>query len=148
MYIARLNQLRLVEPDNPHIAYLSNIQSTPSVEALNRLTEELHGAVVRRITNFVMPNGIPTGRPGRGPTILEVSGGHDAAYQAFEHLRVGGTVVHNTNYPGTLVRLPGGVGFVGLRPVSRSGPPAVNVYVDEIPYETLHYSEVCIPETL
>ncbi|MBI3706095.1 MAG: hypothetical protein HY246_00120 [Proteobacteria bacterium] len=142
LYFRRLDQLRLVEPDNPHIAYLSNIQSTPSIEALNRLTDELHGAVVRRITDFVTPGGVPIGRRGSNSRIREVPGELKSAQEAFDYLRVGGTVVHNTDYVGTLVRLPGGVGFVGLRPVSSSGSPAVDIEVPEISYKRLHYPSV------
>jgi hypothetical protein len=141
LYFRRLDQLRLVEPDNPHIAYLSNIQSTPSVEALNRLTDELHGAVVRRITNFVMPGGVPIGQPGNSARVRELPGGLKAAREAFDYLTVGGTVVNYPGHSGVLVRLPGNAGFIGLRPVSRSESPAVDVHIPESPYKTLHYLE-------
>jgi hypothetical protein len=42
-----------------------------------------------------------------------------------------------SEYPGTLIKLPGNAGFVGLR-ASETGP-AVDVNVPGIPYRTLHY---------
>lgn len=94
----------------------------PSSQDLDTMRGAIEAASVRRVTDFVMPNGNAIGSPGDSFRIREVPGGLDAATAAFNYLKVGGTIVPGSDYAGTLVRLPGKAGYVGLRPVSTSGP--------------------------
>jgi hypothetical protein len=55
------------------------------------------------------------GKPGAGRDIRVVEGGVTAARDAFAYLRVGGAAVTSSEYPGTLIKLPGNAGFIGLR---------------------------------
>lgn len=42
-----------------------------------------------------------------------------------------GRVLENSRFPGTLVELPGG-GKIGFRPVSKSGPPTVDIFIEGV----------------
>jgi len=54
----------------------------------------------------------------------------DDAQGLFGRLSQGGKVVDNPSYPGTLVQLPRGT--VGIRPISGSGPPTIDVNIPGI----------------
>jgi len=60
--------------------------------------------------------------------VRELTGGLTEAQKLFDQLAEGGTRVAAPTYPGTMVRLPNG-GMVGLRPVSTSGPPTIDLSV-------------------
>jgi hypothetical protein len=77
------------------------------------------------------PGGRLIGEEGSSPQIRIVKGSLREARQLFEQLSAGGTLLPGTTYPGTLVRLPTG-GTVGLRPVSTSGPPTIDVRIPGI----------------
>ena len=65
-------------------------------------------------------------RGGRGKSVFETLGGLADARQYFRSLAKGGKAIHRPGYPGILVRRPDGT-FVGIRPISRSGPPTVDL---------------------
>jgi hypothetical protein len=109
----------------------------PSDQDIAALNEEIGKAVTRRVANFVMPDGNPIGGSGGGRDIRVAAGGAAAARTAFEYLSAGGTDVTPSTYGGTLVRLPGNAGYVGLR-ASTSGS-AVDINVPGLLYRTLHY---------
>jgi hypothetical protein len=77
------------------------------------------------------PGGRLIGEEGSSPQIRIVKGSLREARQLFEQLSAGATLLPGTTYPGTLVRLPTG-GTVGLRPVSTSGPPTIDVRIPGI----------------
>jgi hypothetical protein len=130
--------LRQLEPKNLQLESMTSGPNwVPSNQDIARLNAELESAVIRRITNFVMPGGKMIGEPGGGPDVREVTGGADAAQMAFDYLRVGGKEDTPRIYKGTRIRLPGDAGWVGFRD-SRSGP-TVDLNVPGIPYSRLHY---------
>jgi hypothetical protein len=77
-------------------------------------------------TDVLKPGGQYTGQPGTSSQIRLLEGDVQDATSLFTQLTQGGTVVPSPTYPGTLVHLPGG-GYIGLRPVSASGPPTIDV---------------------
>jgi hypothetical protein len=85
----------------------------------------------RPVEDILMPGGNPIGVKASGPRasarMREVQGGLQAAEQLFKELTQGGTDVSPTSYRGTLIKLPGGRGVIGLRPASRGGPPTIDV---------------------
>ncbi|MBC8071671.1 MAG: hypothetical protein IAG13_25325 [Deltaproteobacteria bacterium] len=84
-----------------------------------------------RVEGLLKPGGRFIGKPGSGAQIRELPGGLSDAQTLFDQLAAGGEIVTGTKFPGTLVRLPNG-GTVGLRPVSTSGPPTIDVRVPGI----------------
>lgn len=78
-----------------------------------------------------MPGGHPIGVKGSGPRatarIREIQGGYTEAQQLFQELTEGGTDVTPSGYPGQLVELPGGKGRIGIRSISKGGPPTIDV---------------------
>jgi hypothetical protein len=67
-----------------------------------------------------------------------VPGGQVAAEALFDALTPGGIPVIMPTYPGQLVDLPG-VGRVGLRPVSESGEPTIDVDIPGIPIKKIKF---------
>jgi hypothetical protein len=127
--------LRQLDPNNPQPPYLSTQNWVPSNQDIARLNTEIESAVVRRITNFVMPGGKPIGEAG-GDDTRTLPGGEAAARAAFNYLSVTGTDVTPLGYDGTLMRLPGNV-WVGFR--NSSSGPAVDLNVPGIDFRVLHY---------
>ncbi len=78
--------------------------------------------------DVLMPNGNAIGTAGTNPSIRIVSGGESDAWALFNELSRGGTDITPPSYPGKLMVLPGG-GRVGIRPVSTSGPPTIDVNI-------------------
>ena len=111
---------------------------------------EVHNEHVYQVTNagilvhntchdILMFGGRPIGTPGSRPTVREVPGGLPEAQNMFDDLAQGGTPITRPGYPGTAVQPPEG-GFIGLRPVSGSGGPAIDVNVPGIPeIEKIHF---------
>jgi hypothetical protein len=87
----------------------------------------------------LLPGGTPVGTPGSRPEIRELPGGQKAADDFFNDLTAGGTPVTVANYPGKMMDLPSG-GRVGLRPVSKSGPPTIDVDIPGIPIDKLKFN--------
>jgi hypothetical protein len=82
---------------------------------------------------LLMPNGVSVGIPGSSPRIRVLQGGLPAAQVFFAQLTAGLVPVFVAGYPGQLVKLPTG-GDVGLRQVSKSGPPTIDVNVPGVPF--------------
>jgi hypothetical protein len=135
---ARIALLRRIDPNNPHLTYLANPNSPPRQEALDRLDAAIEAASIRRVTDKVMPNGRPIGRPGNSPKVRELPGGVEAAREMFDFLGVGGTV-HRSDPDMEIVRLPGEAGFLTLRQQSRSGDVAIDVKVPGVPFRKIHF---------
>lgn len=53
--------------------------------------QRVEAAAIKRVTDKVMPGGVPIGRPGRGLDVRELPGDLKAAADLFNYLRVGGT---------------------------------------------------------
>ncbi len=87
--------------------------------------------------DILMPGGSPLGQPGSSPDIREVPGGLNEAYDMFAELTNGATPVTDSTHP-NLFRLPGG-GTVGLRAVSKAGPPTIDVNIPGIPIRKIKF---------
>ncbi|MBV8739029.1 MAG: hypothetical protein JO007_17580 [Alphaproteobacteria bacterium] len=135
---AAIATLRQIDPTNPHLTYVANPRSAPSQEALDRLNEAVEAAAIKRVTDKMMPGGTPIGRKGDSPQVRELPGGLQAASDLFAYLRVGGHV-RLQNEKIIVVQLPENAGYVTFRPVSDSGPPAVDVNVPGIPFTKIHF---------
>jgi hypothetical protein len=79
-----------------------------------------------KVVDILRPGGKLIGEAGSSSSIRILQGGKAQAEAIFGQLSRGGEVIKGTSYPGTLVRLAEG-GTVGLRPVSTSGPPTIDV---------------------
>ena len=132
---AGMATLRQIDPQNPNLSYFSNPGTVPSQEALDRLHATVEAAAIKRVTDRVIPGGVPIGTPGRGMDVRELPGGLGAARALFDYLRVGGEVVYKPNSEGTLIKLPGRAGYVTFRPASESGSPAVDINVPRVTFE-------------
>ncbi|WNG34029.1 hypothetical protein F0U61_10555 [Archangium violaceum] len=88
-------------------------------------------SLTQNIDDLLRPGGRLIGSEGTSTQIRILKGGLSEARGLFDRLSVAGTVITETTYPGTLVRIPGG-GTIGLRPVSTSGPPTIDVRVPGI----------------
>ena len=82
--------------------------------------------------DLLAPNGIPIGQPGTSPQIRVLPGGTAAAQTLLGKLTQGATISTPPGYPGTRYTLPNGVGFVGYRPSSKSGPPTIDVNIPSL----------------
>jgi hypothetical protein len=87
---------------------------------------------------ILMPGGSPVGTAGSKPGIRELPGGIEGAKQMFDDLKVGAVPSTPLDYPGQGCIPPGGK-FIGLRPVSDSGDPAIDINIPEIPIKKLHF---------
>lgn len=92
--------------------------------------------------DLLLPGGIPLGNPGgkakNRPNIREVTGGQKAADELFNNLGTGGTANTPAGYPGIGVDVAGG-GWAGLRPVSKSGPPTIDLNIPSIPIKKIKF---------
>ena len=85
------------------------------------------------------PGGKAIGKPGSSPKIRELPGGEAGAEGLFRQLTGGGgTDVTPPGYKGTMIELPGG-GRVGLRLISKSGSPAIDVRIPGINITKIHF---------
>jgi hypothetical protein len=100
-----ITTLRQLDPSNPQLSSITSPNWVPSNPDIAALNAEIGHAATRRVTNFVMPNGNPIGRPGGNVDVRTVEGGREAAQNAFNYLSVGGTP-YIGSYPGTMVTLP------------------------------------------
>lgn len=135
---ARIALLRRIDPDSPHLTYFANPNSPPRQDALDRLDAAIKAASIKRVTDKVMPNGRPIGKPGRGYRVRELTGGPKEASQLFEYLSVGGET-HRSESNLMITRLPDKSNFITYRPKSTSGPPAIDINVPDIGYMRLHF---------
>ena len=88
--------------------------------------------------DILMPGGQPIGTPGSRPGYQDVPGGSQEAQDLYDQLTQGGTPSTPPIYPGTGSKLPGG-GWVGIRPQSKSGGPAIDVNIPGIPITKIHF---------
>jgi hypothetical protein len=92
--------------------------------------------------DLLFPGGVPIGTPGgkakNNQYIREVPGGPKEASDLFDELAKGGTPKTPATYPGIGAEVVGG-GWVGLRPVSKSGPPTIDVDIPGIPIKKLKF---------
>jgi hypothetical protein len=95
-----------------------------------------------------MPGGKPIGVRGTGrrasAKLREIKGGQTDAEVLFHELTEGATDITPPGFPGTLMKLRGGRGFVCLRPASRSGPSTIDVNAvdangNQIPVEKIKF---------
>jgi hypothetical protein len=88
---------------------------------------------VMRLEDILNPGGTLLGRAGTSTGIRVATGDLVDAVRMLGPLTPGGIIERTPPaYPGIGVRLPGG-GFVGLRPVSQSDPPTIDVNIPSIP---------------
>jgi hypothetical protein len=123
---AAIATLREIDPNNPNLTYFANPDTAASQAALDRLESAVETAAIKRVTDKVMPGGVPIGKPDTNARIRELSGGAKAAEEMFEYLRVGGRTVEAPDLEGIVVKLPAGAGYITFRTTSRSGSPAVD----------------------
>lgn len=111
---------------------------------------EVHGQHVYQVSELgilvhnscqdvLMPNGNPIGTQGSTPGIQELPGGINEAQGLFNQLSQGGTPINAPTYPGTAIQPPEG-GFIGIRPISGSGGPAIDINVPDIPINKIHFT--------
>lgn len=93
----------------------------------------------------LVPGGRPVGQSGSSPDIREVHTLRDplnTAFQYFQFLTENGTIgtrVPPGRYPGAGVVLPGGNGFIGIRPYSTSGPPTIDIHIRGVPFREIKF---------
>ena len=79
------------------------------------------------IEDILRPAGQLIGAAGSSSRVRIVQGTLEDAKDLFTRLSEGGTVIRSGTYPGTLMRLS--TGTIGLRPVSGSGPPTIDINI-------------------
>ena len=87
-----------------------------------------------------MPNGKPIGQRGNSPRVRIEKGGDRDAKKLFYKLSKKGKIDTPLGYPGIRKRLPNG-DWVGRRPVSKHGEPAIDVRVKGFPYDKIKFPE-------
>jgi len=92
------------------------------------------------IAELLSPRGQPIGQAGSQPRIRVLPGGQSAAEDLFLRLTEGGTPNTPPSYPGVRYSLPNG-GWVGYRPLSRSGPPTIDVNVNGVNISKLKFPQ-------
>jgi hypothetical protein len=86
------------------------------------------------------PAGHLIGIAGSSERIRVLRGGTSVAEALFTQLSKGGQVVPKSSYPGIIVYIEG-VGTVGYRPLSKSGPPTIDVNIIGIAIKKLKFLE-------
>ncbi len=134
---AAIATLRQIDPKNPNLVYFANPGAAPSQEALDRLNTAVEAAAIKRVTDKVMPYGIPIGKAGRSLDVRELPGDLEAAAVLFSYLRVGGTP--SRSGPNlTVVKLAGNAGFITFRPLSSSRSPAIDINLPATFFMRIH----------
>lgn len=83
----------------------------------------------QRLEELLKPGGEPLGQPKRtGGKVRRVSEEESEAAELFSRLAALGWEANIPNYPGPRVEIPG-LGYVGYRQKSKSGPPTIDVGV-------------------
>jgi hypothetical protein len=88
--------------------------------------------LLERIRELFVPGGEPVGEPGRRASVRVLPGGIEAAQRFFDELRQLGEETETDAYSGLLVQF-GEEGRVGLRSVSKSGEPTIDVGLQCVP---------------
>lgn len=133
-----LSTLRQIDPGNPQLQSLHGPEWVASEADLDTLNSALRNAVIRRVTDKVMPNGAPIGTKGNSSYVRLLQGGLPAAEDLFDYLRLGGTL-YRSDAGRTVVELPGNTGFITFRPISLSKSPAVDVNIPSVLYMRVHF---------
>jgi hypothetical protein len=108
------------------------VQQTPLNPSARAVVSEAKQVVTAiGIDDILRPGGRLIGAEGSSSQIRILKGGISDARKLFEQLTHEGVPIESTTYPGTLVRLSNG-GTIGLRPVSTSGPPTLDVRIPGI----------------
>ncbi len=103
--------------------------------------ERLARQTSRRLQDILMPNGRFIGRKGDGARIREVKGDEFSARKLYDELSTNGRAFKPKSYKGSEGRnLPNG-DWVGFRPKSKSGPPAIDLKVQGINIRKIHFVE-------
>ena len=87
-----------------------------------------------------MPNGKPIGQRGNRSDIRVIKGGKKEADKLYNKLTKNGRDETPKNYPGKGKRLPNG-NWVGYRPKSRSGDIAIDLDIDGIDSDKIHFPD-------
>jgi hypothetical protein len=135
---AAIATLREIDPSNPNLTYVANPGSAPSQRALDRLNAVVEAATIKRVTDKVMPGGVPIGKPGHGLEVQVLPGGVTDAQELFDYVRVGGSVWRSEPNR-TVVRLPGNAGYTTYRPNSKSSGPAIDINVTGVTFDKIHF---------
>ena len=106
----------------------------------NEEAEHDNQSDANRLKGILEPGGEPIGEPGSREGIRELPGGQAAAEKLFDELKSGGTPMSKPGYPGKAVELPDG-GFVGYRPDSKSGSPAIDINVPGVGIDKIHFTD-------
>ena len=137
-FVQAWRSLKEIDPANRELQTLEPPGYVPSEADVARMEGAAREAAIQRVCNFVRPNGQPIGREGTSPDIRILPGGLVAAQSDFDYLSVGGTQLPMPN--GSRILLPGGAGFVMLRPVtSTPKSPAVDINLLDAFRMKIHY---------
>ncbi len=131
--------MREIDPANPNLTYFSDPNSAPSQAARDRLNAAVEAAAIKRVADKAMTGGVPIGAARSSPDISLLPGGTEAAGELFDYLRVGGSIVHDPDLEGSLIRLPGDVGYITFRAKSTNDSPAIDVNVPGVPFRRIHF---------
>lgn len=106
----------------------------PGPMAMESTGGRLAGNALERVTSLLRPGGKLIGEEGTSAATRIMRGGRAEAERFFNELAEGANIMkHPQVEGGSLAELPGG-GTIGYRPVSKSGPPTVDVHrVPECP---------------
>lgn len=88
---------------------------------------------------ILMPGGEPMGQIGDNSGTRVLSGGVKEAEDLTLDLGRSGKDITPQGYPGIVIELPNGGGFVGFRPGSNSGPPTVDVKIPNVPIREIKF---------
>lgn len=96
--------------------------------------------------DVLKPDGQKVGEPADNPGIRILPGGEDGARELFERLTKdrGGENITPAGHVGQVIKLPDG-SVIGFRPVSRSGPPTVDVNVAGIGMREIKFPAKNVP---
>ena len=119
--------LRALDPKNPKLDAVTPDGWVPTDAAIADLNAEIGRVVIKRITDYLRPGGKSIGTRLGNSEIINLPGGAQAAREAFDYLKVGGTP-YTGEYSGEMVVLPGSVGWVGLRD-NDEGVPTLDIRV-------------------
>ncbi len=128
-YNSAINSLQAVDPTNKQAQMWTEPNHVPTESDVQFVEQVAAEAAIKRVRDFVMPEGNPIGVQGNSFRIRVIPGGDLAeAQKTYDYLSVGGTPQPFS--AGKLVRLPGNAGYIGLRPNSSSpNSPAVDITV-------------------
>ncbi len=110
----------------------------PSAPAPETPKPEVPAEKPKEPKDILNPNGNPIGQQGKRPEIRIEKGGDKAAKELYDKLSKGGKPDTPPRYQGEGTRLPNG-DWVGYRLESRSGSPTVDVNIDGVTFDKIHF---------